>query len=87
MKHPIAELVGATHSFWWVQDRDGSRSIISAGPSESGKLRTWIVQGDSNGEDHSRQSTAFNSALSPENRDKVDQMMNAANLLDAASHI
>ena len=77
-------LSGATHSFWWVQDRTGQRSIITAGPSEDGKLRTWIVRGDTNGgEDHSGQTTAFDSGLSAENCDKVDQMMNAANFLDA----
>ena len=86
MQAAAVQFSGATHAFWWVQDRSGHRSIITAGPSEDGKLRTWIVRGNTNGDqDHSGQTTAFDSGLSPENCDKVDQMMNTANFLDMLS--
>lgn len=82
--HPIANLANANHAFWWVQDRTGAQSIISAGPAK-GFLRVWVVGGDTNGQDNKSQTTHFATILAAEVCDSVDLMLAAARTFPKAS--
>jgi hypothetical protein len=74
-----AQLVGATHSFWYVQGSDGQQQVISGGPSTDGKnhLDVW-VHGTNDGADNVHASTTWNSGLSPANCSGVDHMLSTA---------
>ena len=78
-----ARRIGATHSFWWVQDSTGSQFIVSAGPQEYAPstkkyLEAWIVPGSVNGQDNKGQTTRWDSGLSAINCAKVAHLLGAA---------
>jgi RHS repeat-associated protein len=78
-----ANVFGATHAFWWVQDRTGAHYIISAGPkgyqdSDSTYLEAWVVSGDYNGQDNKDKTVAWSSGLSSAFCNSIDLMLAAA---------
>lgn len=78
-----AGLVGATHSFWWVQDSTGQQYILSGGPqtyaaSTTQFLEIWAVPGNVNGKDNVGQKTAWESGLASSLCDQIDRMVGAA---------
>ena len=79
-----ARVVGATHAFWWVQDRRGSQAIISAGP-QRGLLRIWVVPGDTNGLGNKSQTTHFSTLVSSVVCDSVDRMLATAGSFPGSS--
>jgi RHS repeat-associated protein len=74
---PAAAKFHAVHTFWWVQASDGSRDIISGGPS-GGYLDVWVVPGNVNGPDTANAATAWDSGLSSAICAAVSQMLAAA---------
>jgi hypothetical protein len=76
------DILPVHHAFWWVQDRTGTRHVISAGPQEYREgdrmvqyLEAWVVNGDQNGEDHADQALAWKSSVSADHCDSVDRML------------
>jgi RHS repeat-associated protein len=78
-----AKVVGGTHSFWWIQDKQGIRFIISAGPDSredrKGLIGVWLIPGDSSptSEDNKNKTTHFDSGFSAENCIWVEKMKKA----------
>ena len=72
----VTKLVGATHSFWWVQDANGNQWIISG--VNQGTLNVQVKEGNANGADNSSQTTFFDSGLSADICDKVAKLLGAA---------
>jgi RHS repeat-associated protein len=82
---PRAKAVGATHSFWWVQDSTGAHSIISGGPQQyeqGGRqyLALWVTPGDysQTSNDNKDQKLWWSSGLSSTICDQVARMISAA---------
>lgn len=76
-----AKLIGATHSFWYVQDRTGAQSVVSGGPETVAGvqyLRIWVSGEPRNGVDNVAAPTSWNSGLSCENCAGVDRLLGAA---------
>jgi RHS repeat-associated protein len=64
----IARKVGATHSFWYIQDFTGKQLIISAGPTGprgTGFLNDFINANLHSGVDNITANTYFDSGLGP----------------------
>jgi RHS repeat-associated protein len=76
------KLIGATHSFWYVQGSSGVQYIISAGltgPNGTGNLNVWPPNSNiNNGDDNLSATTWWNSGLSSDNCSGVDALINAA---------
>ena len=77
----LAQAIGATHSFWYVQDTIGNQSIVSGGPTGpngDGFLDIW-VSSDINGRvDNVFAHTSWDSGMSADNCNKSDNLMTAA---------
>jgi RHS repeat-associated protein len=77
-----AKLVGATHSFWYVQGSSGTQYIISGGPwpiNGHTDLDVWVNQNLHSGVDNVSSTTSWNSGLSSNNCSGVDNLINTAN--------
>ena len=82
--------VGATHSFWFVQNNQGNQYIVSAGPTRSGAggdygaLNIWGQDKPVNdstknsGANKASDLTHWSSGSSPANCDAVDKLLAAA---------
>lgn len=86
---PGASVVGAVHTFWWLQASDGTQYIISGGPSNSqgtdpgaGQTRhldIWATKENANtGPDTPDATTAWDSGLSAAICNSAAQMLAAA---------
>jgi RHS repeat-associated protein len=81
---------GATHSFWYVQDRQGNQYIVSAGPTKTGAggdygaLNVWGQNKPVNdstknsGANKASDLTHWQTGPSPDDCDKVDKLLAAA---------
>ena len=82
-----AKMIGATHSFWYVQGSSGQQYLVSGGPwpqtGPNQMLNVWPTPvspgGASSGPDSLGASNAWESGLSPDNCAGVDNLLNAAN--------
>jgi RHS repeat-associated protein len=81
----IPQAEGCEHSFWWVQDRTGSRYIVSGGPQLRvppwGDLKVWVDPGDRGKRfpaDNSRQKLHWETGLSFDHCYGVDKLLDAA---------
>lgn len=75
---------GCNHSFWWVQDRTGSRFIVSGGsqyPNGSGDVVVAVDPGDRGRFfrlDTSQRTTHWQTGLSADHCDAVGRLLDAA---------
>nr|WP_281292436.1 RHS repeat-associated core domain-containing protein [Terriglobus albidus] len=82
-----AKMIGATHSFWYVQGSSGQQYLISGGPwpqtGANQMLNEWVTPvtpgGTGAGPDNLGAPTAWDSGSSPNNCTGVDNLLNAAN--------
>jgi RHS repeat-associated protein len=72
-----AQLVSATHSFWYVQDSLGNQSVVSGGPS-NGSLDVWTNDDISGQTDNTSATTSWNSGVSSDNCNGADDLLTAA---------
>jgi RHS repeat-associated protein len=77
VQDPRAQLVGATHSFWYVQDTLGNQYIVSAGPS-NGFLDVWPTDNLNAQPDNVSATTSWNSGLSSSNCNGADDLLTSA---------
>ena len=78
VQDPRAQLIGATHSFWYVQDSLGNQAIISGGP-QSGFLDVFTNWNNPQaGVDNGSASTTWNSGVSANSCGGTDALVTAA---------
>jgi len=79
---PRAKAIGATHSFWYVQGSSGQQYIISGGPwppnGSNQSLDVWENENINSGVDNVSATTWWDSGLSGDNCDGVDDMIDEA---------
>ena len=76
-----AQMFGATHSFWYLQDSLGNQQIVSGGPTGpngDGFLNVWPNPDINNAVDNVSATTSWNSGLSSGNCNGTEDLLTAA---------